>query len=195
MTAQAGGARGPGASGAAGADAQVLKALDSLGAQAFVPWKPFRHPELGEVEIGGFVPYATTNPPAARLPELGEKHGRFLVELAGMLPRVRIAEAKVTANGGGVFTVEVEVENAGFLPTSLQHGVTSGSVAPVQVQIQVDASDILTGSDKTVTVPKLDGSGARQRWTWVIRGRQGAQVEIRLRAQKGGTETATVTLR
>jgi hypothetical protein len=147
------------------------------------------------VEIGGFLPYATTNPPAAQLPELGEKHGRFLVELAGMLPRVRIADAKVTANGGGVFTVEVVVENTGFFPTSTRHGLTSASVGPVQVQIQVDAADILTGSDKTVTVAKLDGSGARERWTWVIRGRQGDKVEIKLRSQKAGTDLATVTLR
>jgi hypothetical protein len=190
----AGAARGAEAAGS-GADAQVLKALEGLGVEAFAAWKPYRHPTLGDVEIGGFLPYVAANPPAAQLPDLGEKHGRFLVELAGMLPRVRIAEAKVTANGGGVFTVEVAVENTGFLPTSLQHGVTSGAVGPVQVQIQVEASDILTGADKTVTVPKLDGSGARERWTWVIRGRQGERLEIRLRSQKGGTDVATLTLR
>ncbi len=179
----------------AGADAQILKALDALGVEAFADWKAFRHPTLGEVEIGGFLPYVATNPPAAQLPDLGEKHGRFLVELAGMLPRVRIAEAEVTANGGGVFTVEVAVENTGFLPTSTQHGVTSGAVGPVQVQIQVDPSDILTGADKTVTVAKLDGSGARERWTWVIRGRQGERLEIKLYSQKAGTDVATLTLR
>ncbi len=178
-----------------GADAQNLKALEALGVQAFADWEAFRHPTLGDVEIGGFLPYATTNPPAAQLPDLGEKHARFLVELAGMLPRVRIAEAKATANGGGVFTVEVAVENTGFLPTSTQHGATSGAVSPVQVQIQVDPSDILTGADKTATVAKLDGSGARERWTWVIRGRQGERLEIKLYSQKAGTDVATLTLR
>jgi hypothetical protein len=177
------------------ADAQILKALDAMGVQAFAAWTPFRHPTLGDVEIGGFLPYVTTNPPAAQLPELGEKHAKFLVELAGMLPRVRIAEAKATAKGGGVFAVEVAIENTGFFPTSTQHGVTSSSVAPTQVQIQVDAAEILTGADKTVTVAKLDGSGARERWTWVIRGKQGDKVEIKLRSQKAGTDLATVTLR
>ncbi|HSW29446.1 MAG TPA: M14 family metallopeptidase [Longimicrobiales bacterium] len=188
------GGRG-GAQAAGGADAQILKGLDALGVQAFAEWKAYRHPTLGDVEIGGFLPYVATNPPEAQLPDLGEKHGRFLVELMGMLPRVRIAAAKVTANGGGVFTVEVAVENAGFFPTSTQHGVTSSTVGPVQVQIQVDAADILTGADKTVTVAKLDGSGAQERWTWVIRGRQGDRVEIKLRSEKGGTDLATVTLR
>ena len=191
-----GAARGAGgAGGAVGADGQILQGLDALGVQAFIPWTAFRHPTLGDVEIGGFVPYATVNPPASQLPELGEKHGRFLVELAGMLPRVRIAEATVTAKGGGVFEVEVAVENTGFLPTTTQQGMISGSVGPTQVQIQVDAGDILTGADKTVNVGRLDGSGAREAWTWVIRGRQGDRVEIRLRSQKAGTDVTTVTLR
>lgn len=178
-----------------GADATILKALDAMGVEAFVDWKPFRHPTLGEVEIGGFLPYVTTNPPADQLPDLGAKHGAFLVELAGMLPRVHIADTKVTANGGGIYTVEVVVENTGLFPTSTRHGMTTRSVGPTQVQIQVDAADILTGADKTVRVGTLNGSGARESHTWVIRGRQGAQVQIKLHSQKSGSDLATVTLR
>jgi len=44
-------------------------------------------------------------------------------------------------------------------------------------------------------VAKLDGSGARERWTWVIRGRQGERLEIKLYSQKAGTDVATLTLR
>jgi hypothetical protein len=194
--AQAGGARGgvP-AAGGVGADAQILGALEAMGVKAFADWTPVQHPTLGTVEVGGFLPYVTTNPPPAQLPELGEKHGQFLVELAGMLPRVRIADAKVTANGGGVYTVEVVVESAGLFPTSTQHGVTSRTVGPTQVQIQVNVEDILTGSDKTVNVGRMNGSGTRESFAWVIRGRQGAQVQIRLHSQKSGSDLATVTLR
>ncbi len=63
------------------------------------------------------------------------------------------------------------------------------------MQIQVDDDDILTGADKTVSVGVLDGSGTRESYTWVIRGRQGAQVQIKLHSQKSGDDTATVTLR
>jgi hypothetical protein len=136
------------------------------------------------------------NPPAEQVPELGEKHGEFLVELAGMLPRVRIAEAEVTAHGGGIFTVSVEVENTGFLPSSLQHGSRSRSVGPTFVQIQVDDDDILSGAEKTTSLGVMAGSGTRSdAVTWVIRGREGAQIQIRLHSQKSGRDTATVTLR
>ena len=192
-----GGPQGAAAGGAGGGgiDAKLLAAMDSIGIDAFVQWSTYAHPSLDEVEIGGFQPYATTNPPAEDLPELGRKHGEFLVRLAGMLPRVRIVETEVTAHGGGVFTVEVEVENSGYFPTSTRHGVVSRSVQPTIVQIQVPPEDLITGDAKTSRLQRLDGSGHRESFLWVIRGRPGAEVEIRVLAQKGGTDTATVTLR
>ncbi len=192
---QAAGRSGGRSSGGAGADADVLAALESAGIDAFADWTPFQHPELGEVEIGGFLPYATVNPPTDQLPELGEKHGAFLVELAGMLPRVGVADTEVTAHGGGVFTVTAAVENTGFFPTSLRHGQISRAVGPTFLQIQVDADDILTGADKTAYLGVLDGSGGREEVTWVIRGREGSTVEIRLHSMKSGRDTRTITLR
>jgi hypothetical protein len=180
---------------AAGADARILSALDAAGIDAFVDWTAYRHPTLGDVEIGGFRPFAVTNPPADELAGLGQAHGEFVARLVGMLPRVTIVEAEVTAHGGGIYTVAVEVENSGYFPTSLQHGVVSRSVGPTTVQIQIPPEDLITGDAKTSTIQKLDGSHNRQRFEWVIRGREGARVEITALAQKGGTDSATVTLR
>jgi hypothetical protein len=169
--------------------------MEAAGIDAFADWAAFQHPDLGEVEIGGFLPYVTHNPPAEQLPELGAQHGEFLVKLAGMLPRVRIADTEVTAHGGGLFTVKVDVENTGFFPTSLQHGVRSRAVGPTLLQLQVDSGDIMTGADKTTSVGVLAGSGARETVTWVIRGREGGRVEVRLISAKSGHDTATITLR
>jgi hypothetical protein len=179
----------------AGPDSTVLAALDSAGVNAFVPWTAFRHPDLGAVEIGGFRPQAVVNPPADRLAALGRSHAAFAVRLAGLLPRLRIVRADVTAHGGGVFTVTVEVENAGLFPTSLRQGIVARSVQPTTIQIQVPPDAVLTGDPKTTTTDRIEGSGGRFRARWVIRGAPGATVEIRARAEKGGTATTTVTLR
>lgn len=181
--------------GDAGADAEILSSLEAAGIEAFVEWSPFQHPDLGEVEIGGFIPYVTHNPPVERVPELGVKHGEFLVELAGMLPRVRIADTEVTAHGGGLFTITVEVENTGFLPTSLRHGQRSRAVGPTLLQLQVDSDDILSGASKTASVSVLAGSGSRASVTWFIRGREGSDVRVTLRSMKAGHDIATITLR
>jgi hypothetical protein len=190
------GGGGAGAAAAASAgDGAILKSFDGAGINGFVAWAPYKHAELGDVEIGGFRPYASNNPLAKDLAELGRKHGEFLVRLASMLPRVRIAKAEVKAHGGGLFTVNVEVENTGFFPASTLHGVSTGSVKATLVQIEVPASDIVTGSPKSVRIPNLTGSNGRQKITWVIRGKPDATVSINLLAQKGGTDSATVTLK
>lgn len=176
-------------------DAAVLRSLEGAGVNAFVPWTAYKHAQLGDVEIGGFRPSVTSTAPAKDLAELGRKHGEFVVKLASMLPRVRIASTEVKAHGGGLFTVTVDVENTGFLPSSLQHGVVSGSVKPTLVQIQVPAENIVTGAPKAMRIASLNGSNSRQRISWVIRGRSGAAVEINVLAQKGGTDSATVTLK
>jgi len=183
------------ARGSATSDASLLDALEGAGIEAFSDWSSFQHPELGEVEIGGFLPYVTHNPPADQLPDLGRKQGEFLAELAGMLPRVRFAGTEVKAHGGGVFTITVKVENTGLLPTSLRHGQTSRSVKATFVQLQLDDDDILSGAAKTAPVAVLAGSGNQEEVTWLIRGREGAQVEVRLQSEKSGRDTVTVTLR
>jgi hypothetical protein len=129
------------------------------------------------------------------LAALGESHAEFAVYLASLFARVSIASADVTNHGGGVFEIEAEIENTGYLPTATAQGVVSRSVKPTMVQLDVPPEDFLTGAAKTSFFQALDGSGARQRYVWVIRGREGASVELKVRSQKGGSDTVTITLR
>lgn len=177
-----------------GFEGETLRALTSMGVDAFVEWSSFDHPEFGEVEIGGFRPYALTNPPAERIPELGAAQATFLLELADMLPRLVIVETTVESHGGGLFTVSAEVANQGFFPTALRQGVVARVVDPVTVQIDVPAEDVVTGDAKTSQIPTLAGSGSRVRFEWVVRASAGTSVEIRARAQKGGSDSVTVQL-
>ena len=178
-----------------GIDRQVLRWLDAEKIDGFVAWTKAKHPELGEVEIGGFKPYAVANPPAAKLAELGASHAKFAVHLASLFPRVRVASFEAVAHGGGVFRLKAEVENAGFWPTSLAHGQTARAVKPTMVQLGVDPGAVLSGSAKTSFVPVLAGAGGRAKYEWLIRGKTGETVELLVRSEKGGSATARVTLK
>lgn len=200
------GQRGAGRGGAAGAgpgggdigegiDLRLLQWMDSEKVDGFVAWTPFKHPALGDVEIGGFKPYLTVNPPAAKIADLGAAHARFVVHLTSLFARVAIARTGVTALGGGLYRVTADVENAGFLPTALAHGVASRSVKPVMVQLGVPPESIVTGSEKTSFIPALAGSGSRQSFEWVITGKPGSAVTLKVVSQKAGTASATLTLK
>jgi len=200
---QRGAGRGAGAGSGMGADGEIgegidqrlLQWMDSEKVDGFVTWAPFKHPSLGDVEIGGFKPYVAVNPPAAKIADLGAAHAKFVVYMTSLFAKVAIAKTEVTSLGGGLFRVRADVENAGFLPTALAQGVTARSVKPVMVQLGVPPESIITGSEKTSFIPALAGSGNRQSYEWVITGKPGTTVTLKAVSQKGGTDTATLTLK
>jgi len=180
---------------APGVDRQILKWMDAEKIDGFVKWTKTNHPDLGEVEVGGFKPYATTNPPAAKIAELGGSHAKFALYLSSLFARVKVAKIEAVDHGGGIFRVKAEVENAGFWPTSLAHGQTARAVKPTMIQLGVDPKTILSGNAKTNFLPVLAGSGTRAKYEWLIRGKTGEVVELVVQSEKGGTDTAKVTLK
>ncbi len=189
----AAGSRGAGSGD--GADLAILRWMEAEGIDGFVDWTEFQHPTLGAVEIGGFMPYASSNPPASELASLGESHAQFAVHLASLFASVSIADIEVTSHGGGVFEIKAEIENSGYLPTALRQGVEARAVAPTMVQLDVPPENVLTGAAKTSFFQTLNGSGTRETYVWVINGRQGSNITLTVRSQKSGSDTATITLR
>jgi hypothetical protein len=179
---------------AEGIDLRLLQWMDAEKIDGFVPWTPFAHPTLGAVEIGGFKPYVTTNPPVGKIAGLGAAHTKFVVYLTSLFPKVAIARAEATTLAAGVYRVKAEIENTGFLPTALTQGVLARAVTPVMVQLRVPPETIVTGAEKTTYVPVLAGSGSRQSFEWVITAKPGTAVTLKVLTQKAGTATATVTL-
>lgn len=176
-------------------DRQLLRWMDNEGIDGFVSWTKYNHTDLGEVEIGGFKPYAVTNPPAARIAGLGASHAEFAVYLSSLYAKVKIAETEVTDHGGGIFRIKAVVENVGILPTAFAQGVTARSVKPTMVQLGVDPEAIISGSSKTNFFQALAGSGNRQKYEWLIKGNSGDRIELKVVSQKGGSDKTTITLR
>lgn len=74
----------------------LLKYQDEkYGGKLFIPWQKFRHPELGEGEVGGWIPKYHGNAfPGEPLIDVCDKHWRFELFRSGLLPEVVITEAK-----------------------------------------------------------------------------------------------------
>ena len=76
----------------------------------------------------------------------------------------------------------------------IAHGVTSQSVKPTMVQLGVPPESLVSGDAKTSFIPALAGSGRRQSYQWIVRGKAGQTITIKAAAEKGGSATRTVTL-
>jgi hypothetical protein len=181
--------------GAAAFDLRLVRWMDAEKIDGFVAWQPFKHATLGDVEIGGFRPYVFSNPPAARLAELGKTHVEFVTYLASIFPKVTIPTATATALGGGLYRIKAEIENAGFLPTATAQGVRSRAVKPTMVQLGIDPADIVSGAPKTNFFPTLAGSGRREVYEWIVKAKPGSTIALKAMSQKGGTATTAIAIK
>jgi hypothetical protein len=66
---------------------------DENESRIFPKWRPFAHPQLGPVEIGGIDPrFGMWNPPPHELPKVCLNQASVLLRVAAMAPRVRITK-------------------------------------------------------------------------------------------------------
>ncbi len=178
---------------------RALAWFEREGIDGFVPWQPIEHPDFPgrRVEVGGFKPYLRTNPPIGELDALDGKHVDFLCRIAGMLPKLRIAEVKTEPLGGGVWRVAATVVNEGELPTFPQMGEISRQTQPAQIAIDLpDGASLVTGYPRR-RLPTLAGHGGHASETWLLRLTPGADRKLRLRvwAPAVGSAKKTVSLK
>jgi hypothetical protein len=99
---------------------------EEFGGRYFYDWEPYDHPQLGEVEIGGWWRlYWGQNPPHDLLERELETQIPWYLYMAEQTPLLEVDDPVVQPAGaeGGEdeerFVVEVTVRNAGFLPTNV----------------------------------------------------------------------------
>jgi murein tripeptide amidase MpaA len=99
---------------------KIIKYLDSEGVSPdhYVEWKAFDHPQLGEVEIGGWKPLKLIyNPPEKYLKNEVSKNVSSILEQTLSLPIVEIKSADVIELGDDIKKICIILENVGALPT------------------------------------------------------------------------------
>jgi hypothetical protein len=88
--------------------------------RAILPWRPFEHPQLGQVEVGGVDPrVGLVNPSYEQLGEVCLRQAAFFLRVAAMAPRLTLEVPSITELGGDLYRVDVSVKNEGYLPTSV----------------------------------------------------------------------------
>jgi len=163
-----------------------------LGGSGFVDWKPFDHPTLGQVEIGGFIPFAGINPPAEMLDSLLDLHVPFIFELVKKMPRLLITDFKVEDRGAGVYSIDVWIENQGFLPFVTQMGKRNKIPVPAIITLSGDDMEFLSGKKRT-PVNELNGKSAIK-FSWLIKSDKNKTLQIDLNSKTAGHDSKQIKL-
>ena len=172
-------------------DLEVLRWNDeALGGKGFKNWERSVHPQLGEVEIGGFNPkFFRQNPPASVLEDWAKKEALFNLMLAKSLPQVKIVSVDVrpVKKEPGVLEVVAVFTNEGFLPTALEMAERVKIVNPDRAEISfTDKEMTLVGGKKAIELGKLK-SGEKKEACWKVKPEKaGVEAEVSILSTRGG---------
>ena len=136
------------------------------GGTGFVPWTRTEHPQIRDVEVGGWVPGFKENPPLADVAPLGAKTAEFLAKLADSRPRVTLAKPTVTATGPSLWKIDTVLSNTGRLPTVMRGGRADAVAPSYMVRISTPFEQLKSGRRNDV-VRGIDPGETRQ-VSWLV---------------------------
>jgi hypothetical protein len=163
-----------------------------LAGKGFVEWKPFKHPQLGDVEIGGAVPYADNTPPPAMIEALLKGQVPWVFEIAAKMPRIKIASTEVKSLGTGVYEIKVRLENTGALPYPTAMARRNERILPVIVTLEGPGIKIVNGKKRTL-IPAIQGL-ATQTATWIVQSDKPIKVEVKAETQTAWRDARSIDL-
>ncbi|NQU85367.1 MAG: hypothetical protein HQ541_06365 [Mariniphaga sp.] len=169
--------------------AYVDKNLDGKG---FLPWEPYTHPTLGEVEIGGYLPFLENTPPTQKIDSLCMIQLPWLLKLSDKLPEFKFLNEKITDMGGGVFKLEIFVENKGYLPYPISIGQRNKQPEPVVVTLEGSGIEFLNGKPRT-PISNIGGNQVKK-LSWIIKVDKGQSVTAKLESKSVGADVKQIKI-
>jgi len=179
----------------------------------YVDWYPFDHPQLGQVELGGWHAAALfRNPPPHLLEAEVAPHSELALFQALCLPELRVRGTSVEQLGDDTWQVQVVVENAGWLPTNVTARAKDVGVATaVEARVVLPEGASLVHGKERVELGQLsgralrrsavgmfgppnDGTGDRAAATWTVRAPAGTTLEVAVRSDRAGVVRARAVL-
>lgn len=190
-------------------DLAMAKVLDEHAeGEGIFDWKPFDHPQLGEVEIGGWdYKFGFQNPPGTLLEDVTAGNAKFVLREMGVLPHIAFEDVHGEALGGDVYKVSAVLINDGFLPTNVSAIAKMNGRAKAP-KLTLEGAEVVAGKSE-VTIDHLEGrmslhlpmgipyrygNLARGQAEWIVKGKPGTEIQITATTTKAGKVTTSYTL-
>jgi len=193
-------------------DFKLLRWSDEkLEGKGYIDWYPFDHPQLGQVELGGWdTMYAWSNPPPEFLEKEIARFPEWLVWHLLISPYLEIYEASVHNLGDDTYRVRLVIHNTGWLPTyitekALEKKLVRGCICEIELppgatlEMGKPREELgqLEGRAYKPSAPirrHADPTNDRAKVEWVVCAPQGGTVKLSARHQRAGVVRTEVTL-
>ncbi len=171
-----------------------LQETDQL--RAIVDWKEFKHPDFPDkkVEIGGFKPFETENPPTDSLSVLSKKYVSFFHKISHMLPRIDASNLKVEHLHDNLYRISLTVVNSGYLPTNTHLGTRNKWSPKIKISLELSKNQELAAGKVLQFIDILDGSGGSSELSWIVIGKKNESLKMTIGSPMTGSIGKNVTL-
>jgi hypothetical protein len=180
---------------------------EHMDGKLFIDWQDYDHPQLGRVEIGGFLGkvrdprYGTyTNVMCLPGPSYEKQladHTKWHLYLMSQSPLLRITAIEATPLDAGFVRIEASVRNTGHLPTYVtRQALQSGTAEPARASITLEGATMVGGSEE-VDLGHFDGKSIPPvKVEWVVKtDAEAPTATVRVISQKGGIDSETIALK
>jgi len=193
-------------------DLKLLRWSDEkLRGKGYIDWYSFDHPQLGQVELGGWdAMYAWSNPPPEFLEKEIARFPNWLVWHLLISPRLEVYEASAHRLGNDIYRVRLVVHNTGWLPSyvtqkALEKKLVRGCICEIELP---EGATLETGKPReelgqlegraykssAPTRRQGDPTQERAKVEWVVRAPEGGIVKLLARHERAGVVRTEVTL-
>lgn len=169
---------------------------------AFVDWKTFKHPQYGEIEIGGFKKSFGRVHPGFLLESDAHRNMSFTLYHAYHTPKLSIDEISEKDLGGGLKEITVIVANKRLIPTHSSQDLKYKIEVPDVISLsgaKIIAGMIVNNRDLNITteqrndpanikVANIPGNGTAT-VRWIVQG--AGSFTVKVDSKKGGEVSKT----
>ncbi len=171
-------------------------------------WKPYKHPQYGDIEIGGWTKESSRVNPRFMLEETCHRNAIFTLNQAEHMPRVTLNAEMRSGPTEKTRTVRVTVTNNALIPTRTALAAQKRIGLPDFLGIRLresqeiiaamevsgpahnETNKIIPNDPGRLRLESGVGSKSRRQFQWIIAGE--GPLEIYFESQKGGAKKTTV---
>ena len=127
---------------------------------AFIEWTAYKHPTLGDVEIGGWDPkFYSQNSPSKQIEKWAKNQALFNIAMVKSLPElewgnIEVKKLKSYKKDSTDFQITITYKNLGTLPTALRQAEQVKIVRPDQIKLSIDESAVTGDNPKAKILPE-----------------------------------------
>lgn len=148
------------------------------GYEVFYDFKPFNHPQLGEVEIGGLREGSGYYQNPKVLKNITPKTTEFMLKHAAMGPQLEIGGCECLSLGGNIYRIRAQVKNIGIMGTKVMRGVASYQAEyPVHIYLEEREDVEILSRPNIYEVPGLDPLEGTY-VEWFVENKSGADITV-----------------